>query len=84
MALTVDTPRGTVVLDASDERAFVRHVDVKSRRAIVVYTDGDLLGFESMRSLNTLTEVKHANGRVQRIKDAKAAVAAARAGVAVL
>jgi len=81
MTINILTP-GTVVRTVSDHVAFVRRIDAKSQRAVLVFQDDEFLGAEAMRRLSTLTPVKHRNGRVRVLKDVKAAVAAAKVGVA--
>lgn len=79
MASTAQLTVGTRVETRTDGlEAFIRRVDEKSQRAvIVVINDEDLSGWETMRRLGQLDKT----GR--KIKDVKAAIAAARAGEAV-
>lgn len=71
---------GTLVTLEDETTAFVRRVDEKSQRAVLVFTTPEAPGFEAMRRLTTLTPVKAANGRVRKVKDVQAAIQAARAG----
>lgn len=80
MTITANIEVGTTVRTAEGDEAFVRRIDAKSARAVLVFLEGEALGAEAMRRLTTLTPVKFANGRVRKIKDVKAAVLAARAG----
>ena len=63
--------------------AFVRRLDEKSQRAVLVFIEGEASGAEAMRRLTTLTQLKHRNGRVQQVRNLKEAVQAARAGTLV-
>lgn len=60
------------------DNAFVVRIDEKSQRAVVYFVDEDSQGYATMRRLHTLTPVKAGNGRVRKVKNMKAAIAACK------
>lgn len=66
------------VTTENGDTAFVVRIDEKSQRAVVYFVDEDSQGYATMRALKTLTPVKAGNGRIRKVKNVKAAVAACK------
>jgi hypothetical protein len=85
MTATAQIDRNSLVETSEGFTALVRRVDAKSQRAVVVFYGEDavadeLAGYETMRRLAQLEPLRSANGRARKVKDLKAAIAAAREG----